>query len=594
MIRLYRVLALLLLFFAVFIKTSNGRAEDSSDMIPLQFQADKNNVQILPQRFEYNLEDEDNIKIGDIVIDPTTFGFQVAPAPNQPGKYRVRFVWPSALLREGVISIKDNTGKAIWSTAVSKRNTRLISSGKPKSANSMARTQLVEYYTDQLQESLIEDMKYFPFMNFCINKATQDTSIYLCSKEVFLSLQDGKLGVRSRSQTKRASFAEINGKSVGNQGIIFLNDEQENIGFRALTQSGAILEIETRMKPVDFKDVVLSEDGKSLILTASGAEPVAEEKVKRIANDSWQIQVNAERPILYLKGAGNIPMRQEFHIKGAVPAENIRPYLSKDSVGRAYKSEIQLSGRAAKKTNISAENNGQKVEMLDGNKFSWTLEQIPAGKISRHYLRINDDKNSFIAAYDIYRDYAYEAGALGALAISSTQLYGNLFVNWWIENFAGNDQGWARLHWGLRLEQTLVFNKKDDQVNLNTSRLELLWRSTPGFHFLDPTWGIILPYELIQATGLSVASPGLGIFYNNSPATNFKKWMSWYDAKFIYLLGGEGDVKLNNALLVQGLAYIKVTDQLSWNYGLGLNRYSFDSGNSPTQIQILGGATYLF
>ncbi|RYZ75518.1 MAG: hypothetical protein EOP04_33225, partial [Proteobacteria bacterium] len=237
----------------------------SAESVPLQFQADKNNIQILPQRFEYNLVDEDHIKIGDIVIDSTTFGFQISSKPEASGKFRARFIWPVGLLKDGTLSIRDNTGKSIWSVTVSRKNTRIMNAGP--ATKELVRNQLTEFVTDQFEVAKVEDMKFLPFMNFCINRTTQDTNIYLCSKELYLGTQ-GKLGIRSRTQGRRQAFVEINGRNVGKQGTIFLNDEKENIGFRAMTQSGAILEVETRMKPVDFKDVVLSADKKNLILTA--------------------------------------------------------------------------------------------------------------------------------------------------------------------------------------------------------------------------------------------------------------------------------------------------------------------------------------
>lgn len=578
--------------------TSSGQAAEGPSMkegaeMPLLFQVEKNNIQILPQRFEYNIQDEDHLKIGDIEIDSTTFGFQIAPGAEQPKKYRARFVWPSSLLRNGTLTIKNNIGKAVWSANVSKKNTKLITPNKKNGENS-SRTLLTEFITDQIDANLIEDMKYFPFMSFCINRVSQDTSIYLCSKELFLSAQDGKVTIRARSQGKRESFVEINGKSVGPQGIIFLNDENENIGFRAMTPSGAILEVETRLKPVDFKDVVLSEDQKFLMLTATGAEPVDEEKVKRVSDETWQFPVEVERPILYLKGAGDIPMRQEFYIKGEVPADKLRPHLKAGSYARVYGSQLPLSVVAANQTTLGAGAGTQKLEPLNKSLYRWTLNDIPAGQFSRHYLRVNNDAKTFIAGYDVYRDYAVETSLLGDFTLTSSQASGSVRVNWWIENFFGSDDPWARLQWGLQFNQSVLFNKKDNQANLNITHLELIWRALPGFHFVDPTWGLSLPFEILKNEDATVTSLGLGIFYSDKPPKALKNWMSWYDTKFIYLLGGGSDIKLKSGFQLSGLAYLPYDKQLSWNYGLGLNTYAFDPGKAYTELHILGGLTYRF
>ncbi|WP_413291019.1 hypothetical protein [Bdellovibrio sp. HCB337] len=590
----FRFLFSLIVFGTPFLAQAQA-AKKADQAIPLFFQADKNNIQVLPQRFEYNLIDEDNIKIGDIVIDSTTFGFQIAPSTQFPGKYRARFIWPSGLLKEGSILIKDNTGKAVWTTNVSRRQIRLVNAEPKEGQDKTVRTQLAELVVDQINPVLIEDMKYFPFMNFCISRTNLDTKIYLCSKETYLTSQNNRLTIKARGQGKRPPFVEINGKNVGHQGIIFLNNENENIGFRAMTQSGAVLEVETRMKPVDFKDVVLSEDKKEIILTASGAEPVNEEKVTRISDDEWKFNLDVQRPILYLKGEGDIPMRQEFYIKGNTPADTARPSLDKNSFDRLYKPDVELKGTIAAGTTVSEGDETGRVEKLEGNRFRWRIEKIPAGETSRHYLRVNHEQNSYIAGYDIYRDFPFEAGALASYWTPAGQIYGDLHGTWWIENFVGSSADWSRLHFGLHARESLLLLKKSGEPNMNITHLELIWRSKAGFHFQDKTWGLLLPVEMIQATGVSVTSFGVGYFYSDKPATKkMKKYFDWYDIKFNYLLGGGGDVKLKNAIQLTALAYKHVDKRFSWSYGAGLNQYSFDPGESKMQFQLTGGANYRF
>jgi len=568
-----------------------------ADSIPLFFQADKNNIQVLPQRFEYNLVDEDHIKIGDIVIDGTTFGFQIATSKEFPGKYRARFIWPAGLLKEGSLLLKDNTGKAVWTTNFNRKTVKFVNQqgGEKEETNKGFRTQLAELVIDQISPALIEDMKYYPFMSLCISRTNQDTRIYLCSKELYLTSKDNRLMVRARSQGKRTPFVEINGKSVGNQGSIFLNDENESIGFRAMTQSGAVLEVETRMKPVDFKDVVLTPDKKEIVVTASGTEPVNEEKVKRISDEEWQFNLDAERPILYLKGEGNIPMRQEFYVKGEVPVEVARPSLEKDSFNRINRPELELTGTAAPNTVVSSNAPNEKVEKLEDNHFRWKLTEIPAGESSRHYLRVAYDKSSFLAAYDVYRDFPFEAGLLGSYWTPAGQFYADLYGTWWIENFVGSSAPWSRLHWGVNIKESLMLTKKDGEANANVTHLELIWRNTPGFHFQDKTWGLTLPYEIIQGDGFSVSGFGLGAFYSDKAQKRYQRYMNWYDIKFNYLVGaGSGDVKLKSGMNLIGTAYRHVDKRLSWTYGLGISQYSFDPGTAKMQFQLMGGANYRF
>jgi len=564
--------------------------------LPLFFQADKNNIQVLPQRFEFNLLDEDNIKIGDILIDSQTFGFQISPSLKFPGKYRARFVWPSSLLKEGSLLLKDNTGKAVWTFNFNRKNLRLAKDPRDaKQPGKSARTQLAEIIVEQMNPVLIEDMKYFPFMSLCISRTTLDTKIYLCSKEVYLTSKDNRLFITSRSKGKRTPFVEINGKTVGLQGTIFLNNENENIGFRAMTPSGAILEVETRMKPVDFKDVVSSANKKEMILTASGTEPVNEDKVKRLTTEEWQINLDLQRPILYLKGEGDIPMRQEFYVKGEMPVDSARPYLAADSVNRIYKGDVTLEATAAPQTQLSSTSDSERVEKLDANKYRWRIQGLPAGETSRHYLRVSHEQNSFLAGYDIFRDFAFEANASASLWLQTSQVYADATLSWWIENFMSSSASWSRLHWGALLKQSVLFTQKTGEANMNMTHLELLWRANTGFHFQDPTWGLTLPVEMIQATGLSTTTFGVGAFYSDKAPKRYLKFLDWYDVKFNYLLGGSGDtVKLKSAIQLSAQAYLFVDKRFSWTYGGGINQYSFDPGTAKMQVQIQGGANYKF
>jgi len=560
----------------------------TAEGIPLFFQADKNNVQVLPQRFDYNLVDEDQITIGDILIDSHSFGFQIAPSRQFPGKYRARFVWPASLLSEGSLLIKDNTGKAIWTTNFRRKILRI----SPALPNAPPSAELV---VDQLNPVLIEDMKSFPFMTFCISRASAGTRVYLCSKEFYLANLNNRLGVKSRPQSTAQGSVEINGKTVSNQGTIFLNNEKESIAFRAKTPSGALLEIETRMKPVDFKDVVLSEDKKQLILTASGTEPVNEDSVRRLSEDEWQAPLDPQRPILYLKGDGNIPMRQEFFIKGEVPMERARPSLESGSFNRIYKPTLELRGTLAPGTSLNAAGSEGLAEKLDGDQFRWRLAGIPAGESSRHSLSIRSGNNTFTASYDVYRDFPLEGGMVGAFWLSSSQTSADFYLQWWMENFLGSPGAWSRLHWGLQLRQSSLLSKKEGEANLSLSRAELLWKAKPGFHFQDPTWGLSFPVEQIQAPGLSLTSFGLGYYFSQKPPRSLRYYLNWYDLKLSYLTGGNANgVKMKSALEGTLLAYRHINPRFSWTYGAGLRQYSFDPGSTKLQIQLQGGANYRF
>jgi hypothetical protein len=562
--------------------------------IPMLFQADKNNVQILPQRFEYSLINESQIKIGDILIDSSTFGFQIAPSATHSTGFRARFVWPVGLVKTGQLLIKNNTGKSIWSAPIRTAEIKLLKvpekTDPPAAPGTTLRSQLAEVTFDGLPSGVVEDMKYLPFVSFCVMKLDEDTRINLCSRELYVGTVKGHPSIRSRSRGKKTPFVEINGRAVSNQGLIFLNDPTQNIGFRAMTESGATLEIETRMQPVDFKDVVQGEDKKVFLLTAYGAEPVTEDKVERISPNEWRATVSAERPVLYLKGAGEIPMRQEFYVKGELPSEHLRPHLSEKTFAHTLQPRTQLSGTSAPGASVTAAMKDDQVE-TSGDSFQWTIENIPAGQTSRHFVKVAP---MFIAGFDIHREFAWEA-ELGAKAwLPAAQFVGDGAVTWWAEDFLGSTDDWAHMHWGVRIHQASVLNQKTDQANISATDFELLWRATPGFHFVDTSWGLSLPVELLQSTPVNGTAFGVGAFYNEKSPALLGKWFDWLEYRLAYLLATSGDPKLSSAIKAEALAYHHFDVRWSAQLGLGFINYAFDPGPSKPQVQLKTAAVYRF
>lgn len=566
----------------------------SASAKPLFFQADKNHIQVLPQRFEYGVLEENQIKIGDVLVDSASFGFQVGASTSSAGTLRARFVWPQGLVKNGMLFIRNNTGKSIWSSPIRTQEVKIVKKAEAAdgeaSVPSNLRTQLAEYTVDRLPAAVVEEMKYLPFMTFCVSKAAEGTRILLCSREVYFGAVNGKYAIRPRSSTKKAASVEVNGRTVSNQGIIFLNDETQNIGFRASAASGAIIEIETRMKPVDFKDVILSEDKKNLILTASGTEPVAEEKIQRLSANEWRATVDATRPVLYLKGAGDIPMRQEFYVKGDVPTEGHRPKLSPDTFSRLYRSHVTFNGTAAPNTTVSSTAKNSRVEM-HGSEFNWSIEDIPAGKVSRQYLQVSP---SFTAAYDVHREFAWEAELGGEFLVPASQATGFASLTWRFQNFLGLDSNWTELRWGLRATQEQLLTEKTGEANLSLTDIELLWRANAGFHFIDPTWGLSLVSETLKSSVFSTNTFGVGAYYSAEPMPWIKNWFQWQETRFTYLLPSTGDVQLKSGIKFETIAFKSLDPRWLLQCGVGFMQYTFDPGEVKPQVTVKAGAVYRF
>ncbi|MNJ94678.1 hypothetical protein D3C87_123800 [compost metagenome] len=573
---------------------ASGAMAKAPALKPLLFQADKNNLQVLPQRFEYTLVDADRLKVGDILIDATQVTFRVESG-EEKGHFRIRFSWPAGLMKSGNLALKNNSGKAIYNATLDSKNIK-INRGATIEGEEDLRSDIAEFTTQDIEGSLIEDMKYLPFMTFCIFREEEETHLYLCSKELYMSSQEGQMAIKARSSTKKTAQVEINGKVVGNQGIIYLNDKSETVAFKAQTQSGAFLEVDTRKKDVDFKDVITDAEGKRILLTASGAEPVDESKVKKISATEWKIEIPASRPVIYLKGEGDIPMRQEFYIRGPLPKEKDRPFLSPKAASRIYGSSIRVQGVAPSNVKISplGDANSQ-LQPLPKNQFSWTLTEIPRGENTRRYLNVETGENKFVVGYDIFRGTPFELYVGARYHTPSGIAFGDIGLQWWFEKFLLIDSDATRFRWGLSVSQAQHLTTKEGEPEADFTTVELLWRQTPGFFLEDATWGLSLPVQMIKTEGGSTMAPGLGAFWmTQSPS--WLRFSDWSFLKLQYFAGSSGgDVKLKSGYELKGLLYNKITPSASLRYGIGLNNYEFDVAEKA-EMQFVGefGVSYRF
>ncbi len=573
------ILIFITLFFSL---SSQAEGEKSPSVV---FQADKNGVQILPQKFEYTLLDSEKIRIGDILIDASTFNFQLVKNSSDEN-YTIKFTWPAGLLTEGQLILMNHNGKAIWQNNIISNQIQIsrMTSDFPN-----LRAELAVFNSEILEAALLTQMKYLPFINFCISAARDNTKIYLCSRELYVSSVGKEIVVTDRKKADKEASVEINGSRVGPQGIIVLNDKDQNIFFKATAESGAYLEIETRMKEVDFKDSVLSENGENLILTASGAEPVDSSKVKFTSANSWKIEIPVNRPILYLKGGGGIPMRQEFFIKGDLPPENLRPKISPDSVNKTFSSSITINGSAPRGVRLRASSAKETLKVDPKNNFTWTMSDLPRGEISRRYLNINSKSKTFVARYDIYhgKPYVLQTGLQyqtpSGVAIASLQL------QWWLEKFITSFQ------WGLQLNANIPATKNAGYPEYDETRLELLYRFRPGFPLQENIWGLGLPISSIK--GKDVSTTGIGISfwgYQNSPAF-FPSWIKACQPKFTYLSGSgtNGNFKLSSWLELENQFFTLINTQHWLTYGIHYRILTWDPVPAEGKNQFVLNVGYL-
>lgn len=455
----------------------------------LFFPVEKNHVQIFPQRFEYSLLDQDRLQVGDILIDSANIRFRLVAADKDKTHFRFHFTWPANLLTEGELIVKDNTGKALWAEKFKRHQIQLTDVTEPEGS----RSDLASFQSGTVTDEVLNKLQLLPFFKFCAVLNDQQTHIYVCSKDLFLKKEDKTWRVQWRESFRKDSYVEINGRPVDPQGVIFLTETTETISMRALIASGATLEIDTRKKNVRFKDIVLAPNKREVIIRATGTSPVNEANVKKFGLQDWETSLPIDRPVMYLKGEGDIPMRQEFLVSGPVRGDDLQVEVTKGWCEKTYSSEVTLGLKSNKPL---AFENIDKQSTLDRNRAEWKLANLDKGKMNTRYLGVELNKEKFIAGHDVFRGFPFSAEVR-----LMVPLYLQTTFRWWLNDHRS----------GLELGYDRALAKAASDPDWSVSHLAYLLRMTPGLHLIDSTWGLAASYDSIS-TGSTIATAAAGAF----------------------------------------------------------------------------------
>jgi hypothetical protein len=520
----------------------------------LSFPVEKNNVKVLPQRFEYQLIDKDRVRIGDIVMDANEIGFQISSEAFARGRYKIKFTWPAGLLTQGEIAIKDNSGKAVW---IHKIDPNKIQYTRPKNDDPSVRAAIANYETSTNAARLVREIQMYPFFQFCVHREEPLTKIYVCSKDLYVKKEAGRQKILSRDSYRPQSYVEINGKPVGPQGLILLNSEDEFISLRALLLSGANIEVDTRMRNVQFNNVTMSPDGQQIIIQAKGAEPVDPTMIKKLdpVNTVWEATLDKGRPYTYLKGQGDLPLRQEFVIQGNVRRDEIQVEILSGATERTSSGSITLALQPAEGLSLyPGDTEGELRKMKDGT-YRWTLKNLERNQVNRRFLKVRTNNEEFIAAYDIERINAFELKAA-----VSFPMWADASVLWS-----------ANSHWDFLLGFSQTLAKDDDPQleTLSTSNLSLRYRVPSGVRLRERTFYGALQVQQFAAPGSSFLLYGAQVGLESPSPAWLSKYFQWSFASFTLPLSPSStDITITSAFEFEASGRRNFGKAYFWDLGL--------------------------
>ncbi len=575
----------LLLLFSLLMPALSFAQANNSNLKGLLFEASRNNLKPSPQRFEYKLESPLLLQIGDIRIDMQGLKLQL-----EGSETRVEAVlqWPHSLFETGEITIVDSVGKALARRTFTTKDFIINRETENKDEDG-PRTTLGQLVWTSLPSDFVQKLRGTAFFRFCLNRQDGETRITLCSPESFFSGDPQDLRVQMRSPFRQARI-EINSEPVGKQGVVYLNDTNEEVRFRAETEMGAFLELNTRSQDVNFEDIVSIGDGSRLLITAKGAEPVNLKRIRRLGDGLWQTVLSAQRPVLYMRGEGNIPLRQDFYIAGSLPKISDRLYVQKNMPREVYSSEFTLLGHNPEKLSISLVPGDERSQLnVVNEQFEWALKDLKPNQVNRYELEVGTQK--FRAHYDVFRGDPFSLdGGFFYNSVNSFGFRGDF--RWWIENFANNSNSWAQLHWGLGLIYSKGFDNEKDVSDIHA---RLYWRSQSGLQRRQSSWGTIFDYWNLSAAGAQSSIAGVGAFLSQEASKDYQEWMSWYEIEAVaHILPLGSNSSVQSAVDLNGKAFKLIRENWNAYYGVGGTYYSVKNGTADPQLYLQGGASWTF
>ena len=539
----------------------------------LFFPIDKAQFKKLPQQFEYEIIDAEHLRIGDLLIDATKVKFELSPATSSDSTFAT-FEWPASLTNTGDLIIQDNVGKALWKKAITPRSTlikkrRLDFEGHKDLRMDQARMQIKSF-----DPEVIKLLHGMPFFRFCIHQSQEKTQIYLCSRDLYFPSRKEPLKIKARQSRFAEPMMEINGRILDTRGTVFLQDANEILSMHSYLASGASLDIDTRMGPIDLRDVYQTEDHR-IIVEATGSDPTDSDKIISRGQDTWSTELEREIPALYVKGEGGIPLRQEFLLKGQIRPQSLQIKVLSPNNLATYGTTLKTQLLVPEGVRLTPYDNNSSLTVQDSHVWNWTLTNLQLDSNNRRFLRVSQEDSgteAFVGGLDILRSRRNEVH----LDFGFYPLMASLDYRFWLQE-----------RWGLEVQAMNYIQKGASELGFIMYGLGLNYRLTPSL--------ISQSYSSTLGIGINSISTDQFTFQALSLQSEVlipiaKRFNQFFDRSYIRLSSPISPLSSTYSTGISfHLQYIlqKKFDTFEMGTGLGYDNFTFSYGNSESDFRRL-------
>jgi hypothetical protein len=587
--------------------------------------------------------------------------------------YVISFRWPTDFVDSGVIEILDDSAQSLWRRKVSGQDTSdwktLLAEQADKELFERNRSELEKRLREEKSAEVLAEIRrkltlvrprqlsplhqrtqfglahkgFFeipitqittPF-RFCLSSDESNGRLALCSKRYTFQRTAGRYVLKAVSK-KSTPQVLVNDKPVTLKGTAIFLENDVPIKFAAQLEGGSYFEFVSNPKEIHLVDIARDETSGRINIIGYGDAPMGKIKESFFADSVhwgflnftptigdlrkfWRGSVTESASYLYLRGEGGAPFRQAFEFEN-LPTQKARIVLSDKTTKSTYSSTVWVEGKVDPEIKVSASDT--ETERVSPTEFRWNFPAPERGTYNKGFLEVHEDKNKWLAEYEIYRGYPAELSVRlsGVLdADLNMVLLGELAGQYWFESLLGLENYWlSRQRWGIAAKYFEAFvGTNEDLRGFAVGNVDLKYRFSPGVWARDPTVGAIVSFLNIDYTvSLDVATigdpvyqdttyhvPALGggvfwarsmpkpidDFFNLVPFMRYPKWVDWEVILYPMTLR-EGQTS-NFMFAMNFHGKVQWKKNFFGEAGFGIKNYSFGdvrSSHGPKQLADAG------
>lgn len=450
-------------------------------------------IKLLHQTMEFKVLDNDSIQVGNLILSAKNMRVY----KKDPDA--IIFEAPQQFLVGGTLILKDPHGKAIWSQTIVDPS-EIVKGEETHSKETNAHLKSGLFYLQNSAEIEAQLAKN-SFFTFCLFSETKTNRVQVCTPNYSLKqTNDSWEPVMINSERKEHTLF-VNGSEVGENGVIQFDQNIKTASLTALLISGLSVELRSDFIPLQLMDATFNQANSTVNFKAREKTPGNKKSFP------WEANVATSDSTLFVEAYGQVPLRQYLSINSQlIPTKAERPTLMTNNT-KTYSSSMSVKFKGAEGLSFNTRTDGDAVD-ANGTDYEWTLNNLAIGYNKAHLLEIGINKKKLLGSYEVERAEGWDLGfALGGGNVSSliksgtvsrnntdSSFRGDLYFQKYYDGLFGMTGPANLLRWGIAMSvggQSFSSSK----INVSNSELNLIYRLTSGFYYLQPSSSLQISYR---------------------------------------------------------------------------------------------------